>query len=132
MAQRNFQPKHRKAAGKTFNGRKDIEDMYRRTDDWRNYCARFLKINPECYACGEPATVVDHLKPHKGDEHLFKKTDNHIPLCVSCHNTVTAKFDAKYIPGNPITEKIKWLSRKRVIGGKWEPKKVKVLPSYLP
>lgn len=128
MAQRNFAPKHRSAVGRKFDGRKRINDMY--DERWNAYRRRFLAINCECYACGKPATVVDHLKPHQGDEYLFKKTDNHIPLCVVCHNTVTAKFDMRYVAGNPITDKIQWLNRKRIPGGEWNPKKVKVLPSY--
>jgi len=104
--------------------------MYKDGRDWRNYAAKFLAINKECYACGKPATVVDHLKPHKGDEFLFKKTDNHIPLCTSCHNTVTSKFDRYYRQGDSIENKIKWLSRLRGVTDGWFPKKVKVLPSY--
>lgn len=97
---------------------------------WEKYRRRFLEVNNECYSCGRPATVVDHLIPHQGDEVLFKKLDNHIPLCEICHNTVTTKFDRNYRPGNPVTEKIKWLSRNRMPGGEWNFKKVKVLARY--
>jgi len=102
--------------------------MYNRT--WEAYRLRFLAINKECYACGKPAEVVDHLKPHKGDEFLFKKTDNHIPLCTVCHNTVTTLFDRRYRVGDSITKKIEWLSRKRVPGTGWDFKRVKVLDRY--
>jgi 5-methylcytosine-specific restriction endonuclease McrA len=128
MAQRNYQPKHKKDGSKSFNGRKKIDQMYDK--NWESYRKKFLEINPECYACGKPANVVDHLKPHQGDERLFKKTDNHIPLCTVCHNTVTSLFDYKYRAGNPITQKIQWLNRKRIPGMEWNPKKVKVLPCY--
>lgn len=129
MGQRNYQPRHlRDKAAKTFNSRKEIGDMYNYA--WESYRKRFLAINHECYACGENATVVDHLKPHQGDEILFKKTDNHIPLCERCHNTVTMKFDKKYKPGYSMTPKIEWLNRKRIPGGKWEFKRVKVLTRY--
>lgn len=129
MGQKTFQPKHRKtSAGRTFNGRRAIENMYDHA--WRKYCDKFLEINFECYACAKRATVVDHLRPHKGDDKLFKKLDNHIPLCVSCHNTVTMLFDAKYRPGNPISDKIQWLNRKRVPGDGGNPRRVKVMHSY--
>jgi 5-methylcytosine-specific restriction endonuclease McrA len=129
MSQRNYQPNHkRQNSSRTFNGRKHIDDMY--DSKWESYRQRFLKFNSECYACGKPAVVVDHLKPHQGDVKLFKKLDNHIPLCVVCHNTVTTLFDRKYRAGNPITPKISWLNRKRIPGGSWNPKKVKVLISY--
>lgn len=127
MGQRNFQPKHRRPV-KAFNGRAHIDAMYDK--NWERYRARFLAINTECYACGVRAEAVDHLKPHLGDEFLFKKTNNHIPLCISCHNTITSLFDRKYRAGGSIDEKIKWLSRKRIPGGEWNPKKVKVLPNY--
>ena len=128
MAQRNFQPKHRTTAGKKFNGRKSLDMMYDHV--WEAYRRKFLALNPECYACGKPSAVVDHLKPHQGDWALFKKLDNHIPLCIVCHNTVTTLFDRKYKAGNPITDKIKWLNRKRVPGLEWTPRRVKVLASY--
>ncbi|MDE4173662.1 HNH endonuclease [Phaeobacter sp. PT47_59] len=36
--------------------------------------------------CGAPATVVDHIKAHRGDERLFWGRTNWQPLCASCHN----------------------------------------------
>jgi 5-methylcytosine-specific restriction endonuclease McrA len=97
---------------------------------WERYRIRFLRVNPECYACAKKSVVVDHLVPHQGDERLFKKLDNHIPLCISCHNTVTAKFDRNYVAGSPITEKIKWLNQNRMPGDGGNPRRVKVLSSY--
>jgi 5-methylcytosine-specific restriction endonuclease McrA len=104
--------------------------MYRSNNDWRNYCAKFLAINSECYVCGTKATVVDHIRPHRGDETLFKKTDNHIPLCAHHHNYVSAKFDTKYVVGGSIDEKLRWLNSRRIPTDDWAPKKVRVLPSF--
>lgn len=128
MGQRNFKPRHARHSGRAFNGRKHIDDMY--DGSWEKYRTRFLAENPECYACGARAEVVDHLKPHQGDETLFKKTDNHIPLCITCHNRVTALFDRRYRAGDSISEKIKWLNRNRIPGSGWNPRRVKVLPDY--
>jgi shikimate kinase len=36
-------------------------------------------------ACGEVATVVDHIKPHRGDQALFWDKNNWQPLCTHCH-----------------------------------------------
>lgn len=109
-----------------FNGRAAIDRMYDR--EWELYSRLFLQINPTCYACGNKSQVVDHLTPHKGDEVLFKKTDNHIQLCVKCHNTVTSLFDKKYVKNNSIDPKLKWLSKMRI---DYEVTcKVKVLPKY--
>ncbi len=130
MGQKNFKPRHQNnSLSRAFNPRQKILNMY--DVAWEKYRARFLKINSDCYACGKKATEVDHLIPHQGDEKLFKKLDNHIPLCVSCHSTVTSKFDRYYRPGNPVTEKIKFLSRNRFPTDTWIPTKVKVLASYL-
>lgn len=129
MGQRNFQPKHhRKTIGRSFNGRQAIEKLYDRR--WKKYCARFLGINRECYACGKPANTVDHLIPHQGDVKLFEKLDNHIPLCEKCHNTVTSLFDRRYRAGNSVTPKIKWLNKNRMPTETWAPKRVKVLTEY--
>lgn len=95
---------------------------------WEAYRKRFLAVNPICYCCAKPAVVVDHLKPHQGCEKLFKQTDNHIPLCIVCHNTVTTMFDRDYKAGNSITDKIEWLNRKRTPGV--HDRRVKVLPNY--
>lgn len=129
MGHRNFRPNHQiHKAKKTHDPiRKKTQAMYA-TTAWQNYRTRFLQINSECYACGAKATVVDHLRPHKGDENLFKQTDNHIPLCESHHNTVTALFDKR---GMPIEKKIAWLNQHRHNGTTdWTPKRVKVLPRY--
>lgn len=128
MSQRTFSPK-KSGPGRRFNGRKKIDDMY--GEAWEKYRKRFLALNPECYACGWKAVVVDHLVPHQGDEMLFRKLDNHIPLCISCHNTVTSLFDRKHVTGTPVTEKIKWLNSGRIPGADgWHPRRIKVLASY--
>ncbi len=44
--------------------------------------AAFLKLNPRCArpGCGAPATLVDHIIPHKGDQRLFWSRSNWQPL----------------------------------------------------
>jgi 5-methylcytosine-specific restriction protein A len=42
------------------------------------------------------ASVVDHIKPHKGDKRLFWDMKNHQPLCKRCHDVKTAKFDSGF------------------------------------
>ena len=61
---------------------------------WRVARARFLKKSPLCRKClaeGRlvPATVVDHIKPHRGDKELFWDEDNFQALCARCHNEKT-------------------------------------------
>jgi 5-methylcytosine-specific restriction protein A len=45
-----------------------------------------------CKAAGrlEPATVVDHVVPHRGDERLFWDKGNWQGLCKRCHDAKTA------------------------------------------
>ena len=43
-----------------------------------------------------PATVVDHIVPHKGDKKLFWDSGNWQPLCGPCHSRKTAKEDGGF------------------------------------
>lgn len=109
---------------KKFNPRKKRNRLYNNT--WNRYSHAFLAINPKCFVCNAISTVVDHVIPHKGDEKLFTKLDNHMPLCAACHNYSTAKYD-RYDP--PLTdEKLKWISENRAVRGLSN--KIKVLPYY--
>jgi 5-methylcytosine-specific restriction protein A len=46
-----------------------------------------------CQAKGriEPATTVDHIEPHRGDQHLFWGEANWAALCKPCHDAKTAR-----------------------------------------
>lgn len=125
---KDFKPRHAGPSGnREFNGKKEIDALYDRT--WSGYRLKFLKYNPKCYACGDVATVVDHLIPHQGDVKLFKQTDNHLPLCSKCHNKITGLFDRRHVRGSGLNQnKISWLLRNRVINELTF--KVRVLPSY--
>jgi 5-methylcytosine-specific restriction protein A len=46
-----------------------------------------------------PATVVDHIIPHKGNHELFWDAKNHQPLCKRHHDIKTCKEDGGF--GNP-------------------------------
>ncbi|WP_338021838.1 AAA family ATPase [Aquabacter cavernae] len=39
-----------------------------------------------CVRCHAPATVVDHIAPHRGDQALFWDKGNWQPLCKPCHD----------------------------------------------
>ena len=59
---------------------------------------RSSKTHPLCVKCQSegklvPATVVDHIVPHRGDPHLFWDEGNWQPLCKSCHDTKTMTED---------------------------------------
>ena len=64
--------------------------------EWRKARLAFLKHNPLCAKCLSegryiPATVVDHIIPHRGDKKLFWDKDNWQPLCKSCHDKKTGE-----------------------------------------
>lgn len=61
---------------------------------WREARAIFLKQHPLCAFClaeGKivPATVVDHIIPHRGDQRLFWDQTNWESLCKECHDKKT-------------------------------------------
>lgn len=60
---------------------------------WRKARITFLGDNPLCAYClkagrPKPATLVDHIVPHKGDMALFWDTSNWQSLCAPCHNSL--------------------------------------------
>ena len=61
---------------------------------WRTARQRYLRRFPLCAEClrkGKlsPATVVDHIIPHRGNERLFWDQGNWQPLCKRCHDRKT-------------------------------------------
>lgn len=81
------------------------KDRERGTSHQRGYDARWNKERlqhlDEHPLCVEhlkkdyivPATVVDHIEPHKGDQELFWNHDNWQSLCKPCHDRKTATED---------------------------------------
>ena len=65
---------------------------------WRKARERFLKCHPLCVQCQREgrlvkATVVDHIKPHRGDPILFWDERNWQPLCKHHHDVKTMTED---------------------------------------
>lgn len=61
---------------------------------WRIARKRYLRKNPLCVKCMAegvitPATVVDHIIPHRGNQKLFWDESNWQPLCKNCHDRKT-------------------------------------------
>ena len=68
---------------------------------WGQYRAAYLAAHPLCVRCEAtgiitPATVVDHITPHKGNRDLFWDTTNHQALCKACHDRKTATEDGRW------------------------------------
>lgn len=86
---------------------------------WRKARADFLAQHPLCRYCEQqgrivPATVVDHITPHKGDEVLFWDSENNWqPLCKPCHDSIKAReeqgqFIGCDVEGHPIHAAHHW------------------------
>lgn len=95
---------------KKFDSNSDRQALYK-SQEWVKYRFRYLATNKQCYSCPNPAKVVDHIIAHKGNLALFEQNDNHLPLCSSCHSTVTQLFDKHEKPKTE--EKVKWLTSMR-------------------
>ena len=59
---------------------------------WQKASRLFLDANPLCVMCAKAgrtagATVVDHIRPHKGNKESFWDIDNWQALCKPCHDS---------------------------------------------
>jgi len=85
--------------------RRRFDKVRTETQPWRKwYCSArwmknrliFLNRSPLCVDCQkagkvQPATDVDHIIPHRGDEALFWQVSNWQALCRSCHSRKTGR-----------------------------------------
>lgn len=70
---------------------------------WQKVSKLFLAEHPLC-ECGEcraagrirPATVVDHVIPHRGDADLFWDRGNWCAMAKQCHDRKTATEDGGF------------------------------------
>ena len=65
---------------------------------WRRLSKLFLLTHPLCVECQKEgkyitATVVDHIRPHRGDPELFWDPDNWQALCKHHHDVKTRNED---------------------------------------
>ena len=63
---------------------------------WRKIRLAFLAQYPLCALCQRerklaPATVVDHIRPHRGNPELFYDPENLQALCKPCHSKKTVR-----------------------------------------
>ena len=66
------------------------------TWEWQKASKAYLRQYPLCAECKRegkltPATVVDHIIPHRGDQGLFWDMGNWQGLCTTCHNRKTRR-----------------------------------------
>lgn len=61
---------------------------------WQRAREIYLRKHPLCVGCLKEgrytaSTVVDHIRPHRGDQMLFWDESNWQPLCKACHDKKT-------------------------------------------
>jgi len=87
---------------------------------WKRLRLNQLAHSPLCVMCADSgkvtaATVVDHARPHKGDEELFFDPTNLQSLCKHHHDASKQRAEAQgFMPGcdesgNPIDPHAAWV-----------------------
>jgi 5-methylcytosine-specific restriction protein A len=66
---------------------------------WQYLRKKILFVNPLCVECEKqgiatPATIADHIRPHKGNINLFFDPLNLQGLCKRCHDTKTSREES--------------------------------------
>jgi 5-methylcytosine-specific restriction protein A len=92
IAPRAFRPAHapsRRVSGRVYDERRGSSAQRGYGAAWRRARAAHLAEHPLCVECERqgssvPATVVDHIAPHRGDMALFWDSTNWQSLCATC------------------------------------------------
>ena len=66
---------------------------------WQRFRKQYLKAHPFCVMCLKqglfvPATLIDHIRPFRGEERLEYGRDNLQALCKHHHDEKTGKYDS--------------------------------------
>ena len=66
---------------------------------WQKASRQYLSAHPLCVRCMAEgrytkASVVDHIRPHRGDRELFWDRENWQALCKRCHDRKTRTEDS--------------------------------------
>lgn len=62
---------------------------------WQKGRAGYLLAHPYCVRCGAPASHVDHIIAHKGDDRLFWDRSNWQSLCAHHHNSTKQREERR-------------------------------------
>lgn len=79
---------------------------------WDREAAAFRAAHPLCCGCQaigrvEPATVVDHVEPHRGDQALFWDRLKWQSACDWHHNVVKKQLEAAFDAGDLAPEDLR-------------------------
>lgn len=89
------------------------------TAAWDREAKAFKAAHPLCLGCAavgrvSPATVVDHIVPHKGNERLFWDRANWQPCCGWHHDVVKKRLEERYLCGEASAADLRLDSRMAV------------------
>ena len=101
LTRERFCEKHRKEREREKDKGRPTAAQRGYDSRWRKARTWYLKRNPLCVECEKkgkltPATVIDHVVPHRGDKELFWDMSNWQALCKPCHDRKTAKEDGGF------------------------------------
>jgi len=96
-------PEHLKQARRVADAGRGNASERGYTARWHKARTVYLNENPLCVHCLKeqpprytPASVVDHIIPHRGDYNLMWDEGNWQPLCAYHHNVKTATEDGAF------------------------------------
>ena len=74
---------------------------------WQKARERFLSEHPLCCYCQRigraiPASIVDHIIPHEGNDSLMWNESNWQPLCKTCHDSTKKAEEARSRGGSKV------------------------------
>ena len=100
LTEGNYCKAHQKEIDREYNSSRPYKKLYN-SSRWQDLRRYVLNKQPLCVECLKnnritPATVVDHIEPHKGNEDLFYDINNLQSLCKSCHDRKTVKEDGRW------------------------------------
>jgi 5-methylcytosine-specific restriction protein A len=89
------------------------------TSKWQKARAAYLAQHPLCVFCERdgvltPATVVDHVEPHRDDDEKFWDQDNWQSLCKSHHDSTKQRQEMAERGGgqkSPILGRDRWVRK---------------------
>lgn len=101
LTESRYCDKHQKEINKSYNKSCRPYGYLYNNRRWRKLRKQFLLEHPLCEVCKKQgavtvADVVDHIKPHEGNEELFWFESNWQALCKCCHDKKTAKEDGRW------------------------------------
>jgi 5-methylcytosine-specific restriction endonuclease McrA len=64
--------------------------------EWTQASLEFRRQHSKCLGCGNPATIVDHVVPHRGDQKVFWDKRNWQPSCEQCHKRVKSILEKRW------------------------------------